>query len=334
MSKVICDVCGTSFPDTATQCPICGCVRNADTVPADGAASKKNNSYTYVKGGRFSTNNVRKRNKTTGTVKVNVVSDARKTKKPVKKGSNTPLIITAAVLVLAIIAVALYITLRFFIPMYAGQTEPSEITTEPIVTEAPTVPCISVKLDPGSIQLDEQGQSVTITANILPADTTDEVEFVVANSEIATLVQTGKSAVVTAMKPGNTVITVKCGDIKAICNVTCEFEISEEDATDPTAVTIPEGAELELNRNDFTMSYVGETWKLYTGNIPMEAITWTVGNTSVATVENGVVKAVGNGMTTVTAKCGDQEVSCIVRCDFSTSNQGIAGSGGGISEDG
>ena len=25
MNKVICDVCGTMYPDTAKQCPICGC---------------------------------------------------------------------------------------------------------------------------------------------------------------------------------------------------------------------------------------------------------------------------------------------------------------------
>ena len=30
MSKIICDVCGTTYPDSATQCPICGCVRSAD----------------------------------------------------------------------------------------------------------------------------------------------------------------------------------------------------------------------------------------------------------------------------------------------------------------
>ena len=28
MSKIICDVCGTRYPDTAEQCPICGHIRN------------------------------------------------------------------------------------------------------------------------------------------------------------------------------------------------------------------------------------------------------------------------------------------------------------------
>ena len=29
MSKIICDICGTTYPDTAEQCPICGCPRDA-----------------------------------------------------------------------------------------------------------------------------------------------------------------------------------------------------------------------------------------------------------------------------------------------------------------
>ena len=34
MNKVICDICGTSYPDTADQCPICGYSRdlNGDNI--------------------------------------------------------------------------------------------------------------------------------------------------------------------------------------------------------------------------------------------------------------------------------------------------------------
>ena len=60
MSKIICDICGTSYADTATQCPICGCVRPAEPQPVP---EEENNSsaYTYVKGGRFLKSNVKKR---------------------------------------------------------------------------------------------------------------------------------------------------------------------------------------------------------------------------------------------------------------------------------
>ena len=58
MSKIICDVCGTSYPETEVQCPICG------TAKTDAAKSTTGGEtgYAYVKGGRFSHANVRKRN--------------------------------------------------------------------------------------------------------------------------------------------------------------------------------------------------------------------------------------------------------------------------------
>ena len=58
MSKIICDVCGTSYPESANQCPICGCVRSGDAVTVRGDTNNTEvnttGSYTYVKGGRFS----------------------------------------------------------------------------------------------------------------------------------------------------------------------------------------------------------------------------------------------------------------------------------------
>ena len=65
MSKVICDVCGTAFPETAAQCPICGSAKASSAQTAAGAAQpegENTTAYAYVKGGRFSKSNVRKRN--------------------------------------------------------------------------------------------------------------------------------------------------------------------------------------------------------------------------------------------------------------------------------
>ena len=65
MSKIICEVCGTSYPETANQCPICGCVRPADATSVETDTAVET-GYTYVKGGRFSKANVRKRNRSAG----------------------------------------------------------------------------------------------------------------------------------------------------------------------------------------------------------------------------------------------------------------------------
>ena len=64
MSKVICEFCGTSYPETASQCPICGSVRSNDNNEIMGILEETSteHEYHYVKGGRFSEKNVRKRN--------------------------------------------------------------------------------------------------------------------------------------------------------------------------------------------------------------------------------------------------------------------------------
>ena len=61
MNKVICDVCGTMYPDTAKQCPICGCAAAepveaaaVDGMQEEGAVG----AYSYTKGGHFSKSNL------------------------------------------------------------------------------------------------------------------------------------------------------------------------------------------------------------------------------------------------------------------------------------
>lgn len=337
MSKIICDVCGTSYPDTATQCPICGCVRTAENRNVSDRSrsrNKGNDGYTYVKGGRFSKNNVRKRNSANGVVSVNVVKDKQASSHKPESSANRGLVATVIVLLLAIVAAVLYITIRFFIPGTVPQETTPTVQTVP--TDEPTLatlPCEKVELDAITIVLDKADATYEITATVSPADTTDSIEFVSADESIAKISANGNKATVTAVAEGQTMIIVKCGDVKASCTVECAFA-GEDETTESTDQTAPEGAVLELNRADMTLSRVGETWNLHKGDIPLELITWKSGNTGVATVENGVVKAVGNGMTTIYAEYGDQKASCIVRCSLSSADSNVSGSGGGISEDG
>ena len=66
MSKIICDICGTRYPDTAEQCPICGHIREGDVQPVDDFFAMEEEpveTYQKVRGGRFSKSNVEKRTK-------------------------------------------------------------------------------------------------------------------------------------------------------------------------------------------------------------------------------------------------------------------------------
>ena len=57
MSKIICDVCGTAFPETDSHCPICGCAKSPLAQPVAEEASpsdmEKPAAGNYPKGGRF-----------------------------------------------------------------------------------------------------------------------------------------------------------------------------------------------------------------------------------------------------------------------------------------
>ena len=63
MNKIICDVCGTDYPETAAQCPICGCASAGAQTSAGNEAADTDERATHapVRGGRYSKANVRKR---------------------------------------------------------------------------------------------------------------------------------------------------------------------------------------------------------------------------------------------------------------------------------
>ena len=101
----------------------------------------------------------------------------------------------------------------------------------------------------------------------------------------------------------------------------------EGDPTDPTdETTEPTEKPTEPNSDfilsdlrgkeytDITLGYKGENYKLYNGDISLDAIKWSSDNEQVATFEAGVVKAIGSGTTTIHAEYHGVKRSCIVRC--------------------
>lgn len=336
MSKIICDVCGTSYPETADQCPICGCVRPADVqgVIDHNENGEAKSGYTYVKGGRFSKANVKKRQMANQTVAYDdVESEEPETEE--RSGGNKGLIITALVLLLAIVAVVIYITVRFF-GLGGPQAAPEQTngTTTVSTTEA-TIPCTKLSTTVHTIELSEAGSAWMLNILTEPSNTTDVITYTSSDETVATVSDKGK---VTAVGVGQATITVTCGDQILDCRVICDIEESTEETTEAATEETTEATtytedDLRLNRADITFSYEGETWNVYSGSIPVEEITWSVGNSAVATIENGVITAVGNGKTTIYAKYGDMEVSCIIRCSFTSKETGITGSDN-VSEDG
>lgn len=349
MSKIICDICGTTYPDTAQQCPICGSARSAEEriVPDEnqGGHTARESSYTYVKGGRFSKSNVKKRNKamqkrSTPAAASGKPAKSQKPDRPVKQekerknSSNRVLIIIALCLLLAIVAVAAFIVFRFFWPFDSvkkpAATDPSDNTSQTTEStgtmEDTTVPedtgiaCTGLTLSDTRIDLDAAGRAWLIEVTAEPADTTDTITFASSDDRVATVSDQGR---VTAVGSGQAVITITCGNQTAQCRVICDFESDTTEpsettkATDPTETTSgSSNVELSLNRSDITFAYKGESFEFEADGLSNSQITWSVNNTDVATVSNGVVTAVGPGMTTLVASYKGQTAECIIRCDF------------------
>lgn len=349
MSKIICEVCGTTYPETASQCPICGCVRPADTntvfSEADIDGKSGTGTYTYVKGGRFSKANVRKRTQTVPERKPSTAE--KRSQKPAsgnqdqEKKSDKGLVAVIVVLILLIIGVAIYLAKTYLLPEGLGPlTNPdgtTQGTEDTSQTPPPEIRCTDLQLSHSSYVMTAAGEGLLLSVKAEPADTTDTVTFETSDPNVVTVSASGN---ITAVAPGEATVTITCGDVVRYCYVTCEFETEPpatqtppdptEESTEPTVTE----ADLKLNRSDFTMSTQGETWMLYEGNIPADEVTWTSDDESIATIQNGKVVAVGGpGYTTVHGEYKGVKVSCIVRCSFTATSPGITGNGG-VSEDG
>lgn len=340
MSKIICDICGTSYPETAKQCPICGSVRPGDAksvtnqVNTDGNVST---GYTYVKGGRFSKSNVKKRTRAQSGGVEKVKSTPQKNSKNEEPKSNRGLVAIAIVLLLAIIAVVAYIAIRFFAPI----SDPNPSNTTDNLGSNLDLSCRDITLDTYTVLFEQADAAKLLNVKTTPEKPSEPVTFSSDNEAVATVTDKGK---ITAVAEGTAKITVTCGKVSKECIVTVQFvsedttpeDTTPEDTTLPPTgpgSTAPDGTEeLRLNRKDFTLTYKGESWVLYDGEIAKNLITWSSDDESVVTFTDGKAVAVGNGTTQIHAEYNGQKVSCIVRCIFKESS-GIIGSGG-VSEDG
>lgn len=212
---------------------------------------------------------------------------------------------------------------------------------EPAVSVPPSssaVSCTGLAMET-SLTLTAQGQSQALHVTKTPSDATEALRFVSDKPAVATVSPEG---MVEAVGPGQAVITVTCGQASAVCTVTCAFTPGESTAPEPSTdgpeestgepeestgepeeSTGPVG-QLSLSSTDITLFQKGETARLTAGSLPGSRLQWSSEDETVATVENGVVTAVGPGTTEIQAVYEDQTLTCVVRCRFEDTEEGEA----------
>ena len=376
MSKLVCEICGTTYDDAAGACPVCGWkpgetldttgdmddILNDDfqlddldddlTDTADVPPQKGKAVFDY------DAVNPRRRQPAAQTSPARPASTTRPARpapaaeededEEEESGSNKFLVIILVVLILALLAVSGYIAYtKLWKPNQVGSddnkpqqtvaTEPVDVT-EPQVTEFQgadptvatelTIPCTELSLVASMDTLTSQGQYWRLMVKYAPDNTTDKVTYTSGDENVVTVDEYGR---VTAVGEGETVIVIACGDkrIETPAVVRYASEATEATSAAPaegtsgtgttgsSTVATPSSGVLKLKKTDITFSVRGVyvTLELENG-ISLESVKWSTSDSSIATVYNGQVTALGRGVCVIRAEYEGQVAECVVRCNF------------------
>ena len=168
------------------------------------------------------------------------------------------------------------------------------ISSDVVSYTTKTIPAEQVILSDDELAM-SVGNTYTLTAQVLPENTTDILSWENSNPKIVELSQNGE---LKAIKQGQAIITAKAGTKTAVCLVTVGA-VAESVALDKTEMTIARGETVQLSAT-VTPADVAEP------------VTWTSSNEEVASVSDGRVTGVNAGKATITAAIGDKSASCDV----------------------
>ena len=139
-----------------------------------------------------------------------------------------------------------------------------------------------------------KGESATLTATVEPSGSTDIVKWQSSNTSIVT-VDNGR---ITAIKPGEAIISATAGTKMAQCAV----------------LVINPATNVSLDKTELEI-HLDETIQLVAYVVPEDAtdeILWSSSNPNVVSVENGMVTGVAPGFATITATAGKEDCKCEV----------------------
>lgn len=186
---------------------------------------------------------------------------------------------------------------------YSNVIETEKTLTKTIKIER-ALTGLSLNYKNATLDLSKQ-RTLQLSAILTPSDSTD-LDNVTWSSSDETVVTVDKNGLLTAKGIGIANITVTCKSYKAICDISVTSSMTS----------------LSLNRSNITLYYDKETNQKSLGTLETiispnnttdsKVLSWSTSNSSVATVENGIVTPTGIGTATIVAKCNNFTASCEV----------------------
>ncbi|MDE2846703.1 MAG: Ig-like domain-containing protein [Gemmatimonadota bacterium] len=180
----------------------------------------------------------------------------------------------------------------------SGPTSPTPPDPTP-PTPPPAPVATSITVAPSSYTLASIGATVQLTATVRDQNnntmTGQAVTWTSSDTAVATVSGNG---LVTAVSNGTTQITARSGNASGTANITVAEPVPTRIAVTPSSHTLETiGATVQL-----TATVRDQRNNVMSG----QTITWSSGDAAVATVSGtGLVTAVGNGMSEITAQAGD-----------------------------
>lgn len=253
MSKIICDICGTSYPETADCCPICGSTRELSEEMLgedllDESIVTRSNMFTAKKKEIFDFDEVNAESEEED-YEDEEEEDYDEEEEEEAPRHNTVLVVLLTILIAGLLVVAGFVFVRYFLPNMGGEKEMPVQTTAavealPEVTTEPTISCETLIISSGNVaELNEEGQHFLLHVKPMPENTTDKILYTSADESIATVTEDGR---ITAVSEGETKIYISCGMVSMECPVVIRYV---EETVPPTTEAVVDEATVPAEEN-------------------------------------------------------------------------------------
>ena len=168
-----------------------------------------------------------------------------------------------------------------------------DVVSEPcvVIVSEQIIQVESVVLSESTLNLELGGESVILTAEVLPIDATDKTVTWASDNESVVTVDDG---IVTILGVGQANITASAGDV---VSEPCVVTVIEQQVIHVESVTLNESTlNLEVGGEPVTL-----TATILPENATDKTLSWISSDESVVSVEDGIITIIGEGNASITA---------------------------------